>query len=735
MLRWHRGLIAGVSLGCALLGLLIALPQRPVYQAHTSLEVQGPNENFLNMKDLDPASAGGPSSAESYVETQARILQDEALIEKTLLALELDQRQEAIAGPGRVWQLLNAVGLRRAKPAPLSQDELVRLAAENLKVRASSQSRIVDVFFDSTDPQLAADFANRLAEGLIERNLEVHWSAAKRLSAMLNEELRGLKSSLVKSANELQAYARSTGLMFNEERGTTVAEERLRQLQEELSRAQADRVAKQSRYEVAASRSAESLPDVLDYPTLRDYQVKLTELRRQFAELNSAFTSSYPKVKNLQAQIAELESIVQKERNNIVDRLRNEFLAADRREKLDAQHYEEQVKIVSQQAAMAIHYNVLKRGVDSNRALYESIMQKVKEAGVASAIRASSIRVISPAKRPSRPYRPKPLFNASMGLIAGLFLSVAFVFLREHTDRRLKSPGDATTLLNLLELGAIPSATANTLTPLAAPGGMVMEVDPAPKGNRWRSFLRRSQPGGQAPVELASWHNQSSLLAESFRDALATLWFQGDQRVQPRVFVLTSPNAGEGKTTLVSNLGIALASTNRRVLLVSGDIRRPALDRVFGLDNARGLGNILEETDPIPLYPFERLVFSTQVPGLYVLPSGSCSVNITNLDYYNRLTDLFLHLRFEFHTVLVDTPPALQFSDARILGRLSDGVILVIRAEETTREDAAAALRRFQEDGTPVLGAILNDWNPQHFRYGYGYRKYGSYEDAHKQQG
>ena len=216
-------------------------------------------------------------------------------------------------------------------------------------------------------------------------------------------------------------------------------------------------------------------------------------------------------------------------------------------------------------------------------------------------------------------------------------------------------------------------------------------------------------------------------MAESFRTALASVWFTGQNEKRPRVFVLTSPNPAEGKTTVVSNLGISIANTNRRVLLVDGDIRKPRLHDIFGLDNRWGLGNLLEEDNPVEEYAFEDLACETRVPGLYILPSGTGDMNISSLRYHDRLADVLARFRLEFHAVLIDTPPVLKFADARLMGRLSDGVILVFRASETSRDDAGLALDRFEEDRTPVLGSILNDCDPRAGRYGYAYRNSGPY--------
>lgn len=726
---WGRkGTVVLIALACALAGFLIALPQRPIYQARTLLEIQSLNENFLNLREFDPNATVSGYSAESYLDTQVKILQDEALVERVVEKLQLEKRPEFIYRPGRLSVWSKALGLAQPPP-PTPQEQATAMAAGNLKVRSSGQTRIVEILFDSPDPRLATDFVNTLASEFIEQNLELRWQASQKTGEWLTRQLGDLKRKLESSEDQLLAYSRAAGLMFTSEKDS-LAEQKLRLLQNELSQVQADLVAKQSKYETASSSLPESLPEVLDSGPLREYQVKLTDLRRQLAELSAAFTPAFYRVKNVQAQVNELESILQKERINIVNRIRNEYQSAQRREKLVETAYAEQAKLVSEQAEKLIHYNILKREVETTRSLYETMLQKVKEAGIASALRASNIRVIHPAKQPSRPYKPTPLLNSTMGLLAGIFLGAVFVLLRENADRTLKAPGDASLHLKVPELGAIPAA-AFSLS-VSKPRDMVLDLPSLSQSNPEPGRLpsgvvqgeARGHSNGGYQVELATWSQRPSILAESFRATLASMLFANQNGKRPRVIVLTSPDASEGKTTMVTNLGIALAETNRRVLLIDGDMRKPRLHDIFELSNRWGLSDLLLEDYPIEEYPFESVVRVTKIPGLYVLPSGRCDVNISNLLYSTRMTELLWRFRLEFHTVLIDTPPMLQLSDARVLGRVGDGVILVFRAAHTSRDTALAASHRFQEDGTPVLGTILNYWDPNSGRHGYSGRYY-----------
>jgi len=247
----------------------------------------------------------------------------------------------------------------------------------------------------------------------------------------LGLQLNDLKIRLEKSEDQLQSYAATVGLQMMGTGGKdgareNVADSRVAQLQTEMLSAQADRVKAQSRYELIASAPADSLPQVLDDPNLRDYQSKLADLRRQFAELGISLTTANPKVQKVQAQINELESALTRERTNVVSRIKNEYEAAERRDLLITAAYDAQFKVVNDQAGKSIHYGILKREADTNRHIYEAMLQKVKEAGIASAMRSSNYKVVDLARPPAGPYKPNPTQSATMGSLGGLILGVMF---------------------------------------------------------------------------------------------------------------------------------------------------------------------------------------------------------------------------------------------------------------------------------------------------------------------
>jgi succinoglycan biosynthesis transport protein ExoP len=717
ILRRRKGtLILIIFLGL-LTSLLVTIPQTPVYQAQGSIEIQNLNENFLNTRNVSPTADNGASDAPGAdIQTQTKILQSKSLFDRVVAKLDLQTRLYPDDGTDRLSAWRKALGIGVGKRAP-TREKLLSLIADNLKISTAANTRLVEIRYDSTDPQLAADFVNTLTAEFVQQNRESHYKTTQQTGEWLTHQMEDVRIKLEKSEDELQSYANASGLLFTSEKDN-VAEEKLRQLQEELSKAQADRVASQSRYELASTAAPESLPEVPDDATLKEYQVKLTDLRRQLAEISSSLTPAHPAVKKVQAQVTALESALDKERASVIQRIRNDFESAQRREHLLATNYASQARLMSEQAAKVTHYNILKREVDTNRQLYDSMLQNVQEAGMTSALGASNIRVVDPAEPPTRPYKPSVVLNSTLGLLAGAFFGIAFIVVQEHSDRSIQAPGETTIYLDVPELGTIPSAKAAPgRLPAYYQNGKALEGKKSQNGNRWQT-------------ELITSNKNPSLMADAFRATLTSILYSGENGDRPRIFVITSTNTGDGKTTVACNLALGLAEIGpsvlmQSVLLIDGDLRRPRLHEIFDVPNRWGLADLLE--GKTPPNGCEGMVYKTCYRNLNLLPSGSSTVNTGALLHSPRAAAFLERMREEFHTVIIDAPPMLNMPDARVLGRLADGVILVVRSAHTMRYAAAAAKQRLVEDGTRVLGTILNQWDPRRtnqYAHGNGYKYY-----------
>ena len=690
--------------------ILVSLVQAPLYRARTSLEIQNFNENFMDLKSMDPTNSSTEhfSTADTYLDTQIQIMQSEALIERVLDKLNLHE-----ARPTTHWWAFGAL-VRRMLGLPTSHlpgnEAMIRQAEANLTVRSAANTRLLEVLYDSHDPKLAADFANTLVSEFVQQSQDIRWKSTQRTGQWLTSHLDEMKAKLEQSEAQAQDYARTSGLTFTSEKDN-VAGTRLKELQDELSAAQADSIAKRAKFEEAENKPVESLP--VDDPALRDYNQKLTDLQGQLAQLTATLTPAHYKVKRVQAQIDQLQIAVQKERDHILRRISNEYGAARRREKLLAKAYAEQEKIVADMSSKAIHYETLKGDVDSNRQIYESMLQRVKQAELASAMRASNVLVVDTAKPPLLPFKPNLPMNSAIGLFSGMFVGVAFVLVWRHFDHRILAPGEAQVYLNLPELGAIPMAKISA------------------KASHTTASTSISPPG--ARPELVTWQRKVSLLAECFRATLTSLLLPVQNGGHPQIVLLTSPAVGDGKTMVASNLGIAMAELGRKVVLIDGDVRRPRLHQVFGMSNDRGLADVLSAKTPPGTIPLVELARETKVPGLYLLSSGTKTMTTSSLFHSPRMALLLERLRTEFDMILIDAPPMIWLADARVLGRIADGVVLVLRAGRTTHESALFAMQRFAEDGTRVLGTILNNWDPKNNEGYYGYRNYaGMYVSTEK---
>jgi polysaccharide biosynthesis transport protein len=690
--RWKRTILLAAMLG-VVAGLLVTALVRKRWEIRASLEVQDVNSDFLNTKSVTPNSPDTAASGYfSDIQTQIQIIQSDTIL-------------------NRVVSELSAARAKRGQLDDQTAHEIDRIK-KKIKARAMGQTRIIELSVVTADPQLGVDFLNLVCKDVINHNVTSRIEMSDAIGGWLTELLRKAQDRLRSSESVLEEYAKTHNLVFTSD-NKSVAEENLRQIQDELGKVQALRAEKQSRYEASKSRPAASIPDVLNDSSLKQYEDQLTDLKRQRAELAAVYTPDYPKIKRLDAQIASLESALKNEEGDVLDRIQNEYQQAARRQALLTSQFEQLSRDMSDVNQRSIQYDILKHEVDSNRQLYDSMLQGVKQATIASAIHPSNIHVIDAAAIPKDYSFPKPVLSCAFGLVLFSFAAALFALLRERSDSTLKEPGDGAFLLSLPELGAVrhmPKRAAVTSLPSTQIGE---KTEGKSLSRRVLGIRRRSQSTKQHAYEVA----------ESFRSIATSILFSGVDGKNPRVVVVTSAGPGDGKTTLVANVGAALARSGRRVLLVDGDLRRNRLDEIFRLPNEFGLSTLLGSEVLAPKH-IKAAVQPTSEPRLSVITGGPSSSDTVDLLYSRVLPNLVQQLKEEYDLILIDTPPLLEMPDARLLSRIADGVIFVARARRTTIDAALAASQRLSFDRARVLGMVLNDWNPQESLSGY-YGYYG----------
>jgi capsular exopolysaccharide synthesis family protein len=666
--RWL--VIVLLAVFSTLVGVLAGLRQPPLYRATAQLEVEGLNNDFLNMKNLEPMARD--DSQDSYVQTQIKILQSPEILRRVAAKLDLEHRAEYQAAPG----------LFSFHSRPVNSEERrIHDLSQRVTVRTAGQTRLVEITGESRDPHLAADLANTFAREYIELGVATHAKNANELMQSLSSQVRDLKANLESSEDALQAYAgRAQMVDLSATNPNSVAESSLRLSQESHSKAREERIAAESRYQRVLASPPETLPEVLDDPTLRAYFEKLTDLKRQDAELSATLKPTHYSVKQVEAQIAVLEAEIEKGKDAIVKRMKNQFDAARDREQMEARTQLVETGLAAQQAAKSVHYGSLKQEVDTNRQLYESMSQKVKEAGIAAAIRTTNAQLLSAATPPESPAKPVLPLYAVCGGVAGALLGVAIAFLGTGRRARLRKPGDANAWLGIRELAAIPHT----------PG-----------------LLQRSATNSE------EWDQ----LADVCRAAVASVFLSAPRGNPPRIIAVTSTQPREGKSTFASNFAIALAETNQRVLLIDAHLANPHLHKMFGALNAGGLCSVLENIGSHARRSFGEFCSPTTVPGLFLLPAGSAGETFASRLYSPNVPRLLDNMLREFDMVVIDAAPLSSLA-ARPLVRAADAVVMVIGTRSVSPVAAKAAMERLAEDGAVVLGAIMNEFDPEKFAVG-----------------
>ena len=718
LLRRHRNAVAAIVGGTLLLSVLYTLVAPKVYKSEVILEVMGINQDFMNSKEVDPTS--NQVTGDQYIETQTKLLKSPPVVRRTAEVLGPKVPGAIAGGQGLIGTVREWIG-EPAAATPAQGEAVILQMLDDAKVKVDGTSDLISLTVLGPEPQLTADTANTLTQQFIQQAQDARGSSAGDTNKFLTAQLSDARKKLQDSENDLQNYARQTGIVIPSESQESVAADKLRQIQTDLAKAEADEADTQAQVEVSHSNPSEAMPQVLDDPTLRDNRARLADLRRQLSDLSVTLTPANYKIQQLQAQIADLEQQSAHQRANIIKRLGVQNSATARRKQLLTQAYNQQMGVVSDQSVKEVRYNILKKEVDANRDIYQSMLQRVKEASIVAALRSSDVRVVSPGSVPTSPYRPSLALNLSLGLLLGLTFSTCYILLRERNDASLRSPGQSVKHLNVPELAVIPSARIGNSERIPLTLRNLSGTTALADGKNGLSI------GNSALVDkdMVQYCHDETMMADAYRSAITSILLSRVNGVSPRVILVTSPRPKAGKTTTVANLGISLAEIGRRVLLIDGDLRRPRLGKLFGLQFATGLSDALLDGGSGSI-TLDSVVRSSPVPGLSVLPGGSEPANISKLLHSTYLDSLIEKARSEYDFVLIDSPPMMGMADARLLSRNADGVILISRAGETSPEQLGEARERLADDGTPVIGTILNgcDMRIEDPSYVNGYNSY-----------
>jgi polysaccharide biosynthesis transport protein len=700
----RRWTIFAVVATAVIFTLIFTFKQTPIYQASTTLQIDRENPNVLPVKGVYEVD----NTADDTLPTQYKILESRSLARKVIEELHLDRVEEFAPkkeefAPKKKDGLISSylpllTNLFRRNPtnSPDEPDQvrpIIDAYLGSLSVRPVRQARLVEVIFESTNPKLAADIINAHAKYYKEQNLQFKWDATQDASTFLIEQLSTLRANLEKAEDKLQAYSREKQILFTDEGKSTTATERLKQLEEEYTKAQTDRFQKESYSGLIRLGSAESLPQLTNNPLIGNLTSKLADLQKEESDLAVTFSPDYPRRKRLRNQIEEIQRAIDSEKQRIIQTVEAEYSASLERERLARAALDQQRSVVNDLNQESIQYTILKREADSFKQLYDGLQTRLREAQVSAGLRASNIRVVDPAEIPRSPVGPRKLFNLMLGSMLGLAFGIGLAFFQEYLDSSLKSPDDVQRFLKVPSLGTIPNMQSLTKgRPYAYSSDKSSSGEPVIKGELEKT-----------PPELITYAAPSSVMSEAYRSVRTSLLLSLPERA-PRVVLVTSAVPSEGKTVTAINIAVSLTQTGSRVVLVDADMRKPRIHSVFSIGNLPGLTSFLTGSANL-----KDVIHDVGPANLHLLPCGVIPPNPAELIQSGRFNHLVQVLRQYFDYVVLDSPPLANVSDARILAANAEATLLVVKAFSTSRHVTKRAVENLQELKARNIAVILND--------------------------
>ena len=689
----RRSLVLTVFTLVALAVTVYTFTVTPIYEGRAELLIEVENPNVVTFKQVIDEQQGKAD----YYQTQYKLLQSRTLATKTIDQLKLWDRPELGGGSSadrvtftdRVLAMFGRERQQTEQPVDetAAQAKVIDGFLARLNVAPVRNSRLVDVVFRSSDPALASAAANALVKAYMQQTLEFKFTSSKEASDWLAEQLAAQRKKVEDSEAALQRYREANDAIALDDRQDIVVQ-KLADLNAAVTRAKTERIEKESFYRqlqrLQSDRAAlDTFPAIVANDFIQRQKAELAGLQRQLGEISERLGDKHPEIIKLKSAIQIAEAKLQGEIAKVVASVRNQYLAAQAQETSLVTALEQQKGEALNMNRKGIDYGVLQRDAESNKQIYNSLLQRAKETGVSGELKTSNVRIVDAAQTPTSPVRPRRTMNLLGGVLGGLLCGIGFAFFFEYLDNRIKSPDEVKRHLGLPCLGLVP-ALKNWKT-----------GDPLINGN--------------VPMNYA----------EAFRTLRTNVLFSSADEGS-RSLVVTSTGPGEGKTTAAANLAIGFAQAGQRVLLIDADMRRPRVHDLFGGRQEPGLSNLLVGSAKAS----ECLVKST-VANLWTMSSGRIPPNPAELLGSARFREFLKSLGTHFDWVVVDSPPVMAVADAAIVANSVNGVVFVVGADMTSRHGAKAALEQLVQAQARFVGVILNkvdlEGNPYYYsRY---YRK------------
>ncbi len=673
-------LITAIAVACLLAAIVISLMITPLYRAQATIEVNPQGGVQVVGKQIGEVQPD-QSNDRAFLNTQVGLLKSRSLAERVARSTNLANNEA----------LFDQDQLRPAREAAAAG-----MVQGSVTIAPQRDSSLIAIAVKGADPELAARIANAYADNFIQSNMERRYEATSYARNFLQQRIAAVKTTLEERERALVAYAQKQGIItlsvdtggvgsVRQEQSIDAAT--LVQTNNALAQAKSDRIAAEQRFRQAAG--AQSRAAVISDPTVQALGQQRAQLEAQYQQKLALFKPEFPEMVQLRNQIDSLDKEISRQRSTVSGSasgtLQADYQAALARENaLQAKVNEGKAGLMALRER-SIQYTILQRDVDSQRSIYDALLQRYKEVGVAGGVGANVVSVVDRAQVPGGPFKPNLPLNIMIGLCVGLMLGLGTAFSIEWIDDTIKTPDDVAAKLGLASLGVIPGVG---------------------KGLAVREQLE----------------DPRSQVSEAYQSVRTALQFSTDHGV-PRSLLVTSTRASEGKSSTALALAQTLASLGASVLLIDADLRKPTFRGPSS--TSQGLSSLLAGSDKVA-----ECVHPTQMERLFLLPSGPIPPNPAELLASGRFKEILDEAMQRFDHIIIDSPPVLGLADAPMLASSTEGTLMVIEAGAIRRAAALNAVNRLRASDARLMGAILTKFNALKVGYGYGYG-YGYGEDIY----
>ncbi len=686
----HRYVIGGIIGACLVLGIIMTLTATPLYLSDVTIETSSETVKVMNDQSLEPQGGSDQAEIATYVE----LIGSRSLAERVVNDLKLADDPTFVDPVNRslitrAKQLIFGSGSADGEQRSLEsrQKSAINTVLKNTTAKSVKTSRLLTISYSDTDPRRAQRIANALASGFIKANLDRRFDATTYARLFLEDQLQQVKLKLEDSEKKVVAYAdREKLVTLDNEK--TILSQKLEDLNTALGKASVDRAnAEQLWLQVKDVTEYSEIPQGAgnDAPTIiNQLRATRSDLMADYQAKQLTFKPGFPMMVGLKARIDDIDQQIEQEVEKTKNTIRSTYELAVQREQAISSDLDATRAELIDTRNRSVEYTMLQREADTNRTLYDGLLQRYKEISVIGGIAANGLSVVDQASLPGGPYSPRLVLNIALALFGGIVLGFGAALGLEFFDNTIKTPDQMEALLGIPVLGLIP--------------------------------VLPSDQSVQSVLE-----DPHSAVSEAYRSARTALQFSTDRGV-PKNFVVTSARPSEGKTTTVTTLARMFGQIGMKILVIDADLRNPSLHKIIGIDNTHGLSNYLTGSAEA-----ESIIRDSGVHNVSLVSSGPIPPNPAELLSSPKMLTLLTELRDQFDLIIVDSAPVMGLADALLLSSVADGTLIVCSAGETPAETVKAATKRLAMTNSQLLGGILTKFNAQKAGYGYAYYGYDYY--------